>query len=170
MDLEITQFIKEKLTKEFEAIEIKLKDEQVEISINPGLLKYSGTKKGIEKAMKRTKKLKNEIRVKKRSYSSPGILKLFFNEDGQRNLKSIEVQTNVILRVTDSNKEIIQKLDIEGIRSERIRFGKDSAVPQKPSDPYDVCNFNTKEGLTVSWKYGDLAKEKASIILICVMC
>lgn len=168
IELEITQFMKERLTKDFELIIVSLKDQHVKIKISSGKLEFSGTKQGIKQAKTLVMRLKDQIKTKTKLFSSVGVIELFLNEHGQRNLKGIEVDANVKIKVTDSHQDIIEQFDTDSIRSKREKYKKDAAASKKTLEPFDECDFTTKEGLKVSWKYGDLAKEKVIIIVSCI--
>ncbi|XP_046843184.1 protein mono-ADP-ribosyltransferase PARP14-like [Xenia sp. Carnegie-2017] len=132
--------MKERLKNEFEAIKAGLKEENVEITICERSLKYSGTEKGIKEAKTRIIELKKEIRTKIIPYTLPGALKLFSSDIGQKYLNLVlKENTKVMAIVIDKHEENVE--------------------------PFNVCNFTTKEGLEVSWKYGDLAKEKADVLV-----
>ena len=161
----IARFMKEKLGKEVEKIEADLSEEQVTIEIGLGKLEFSGTEEGIKDSKTRIMDLRGGICTSSKDYSSVGVEKLFFNEDGQRNIKGIEAGKNVKIEVVKSlmnEKEESNQVNVEVLRAER---GKRELKPAAPVDPFDQCNFTTKEGLNVSWKYGNIAQERVSIII-----
>jgi hypothetical protein len=165
----IARFMKEKLGKELEQIESDLREEQVNIEIGLGKFECTGTKEGINESARRIMDLRDDISTRSLDYSSIGVAKLFSNEDGQRNIKGIEAGCNVKIEVVKGLggvKEESTQVDVEAIRAERVQGkGEIKQVPATPVDPFDQCNFTTMEGLNVSWKYGNIAQERVSILL-----
>ena len=53
--------------------------------------------------------------------------------------------------------------EVESMRVERVQGKKQVAVA--PTDPFDQCNFTTREGVDVSWKYGNIAEQWAYILV-----
>ncbi len=100
-----------------------------------------------------------------KDYSSVGVSTLFFSENGQRNIKGIEAGSNAIIEVSKEpitmEKESTQA-EVEAIRAERAQ-GKSKMQQVSSMDVFDQCNFTTREGLNVSWKYGNIAQERVSI-------
>lgn len=160
---EINDFLKKRLNKEFQNIELQLKEEQMIIKIDEGKVEISGTRQGIEEAKSRVIKLKDEVKTETKSYTSVGSFELLFNELGERNIKVIEVSNDVTVKLTFGDKENIENFDINGIRTLRDKTSKDEETLKYSFEPFDNCNFITNEGLKVSWKYGDLANETVSI-------
>ena len=163
------RFMKEKLTEEIAKIESDLKEEQVKINIllERGTCECKGTKEGIRESKRRVLALRNEITPKSKDYSRIGICTLFFSENGRRNIKEIEAGRNVIIEISKEpnvvKKESTQA-EVETIRAEQAQ--EKSKIHKAPStDPFDQCNFTTREGLTVSWKYGNIAQERADILV-----
>ena len=99
----ISRFMKEKLSKEIEKIESELREQQVKIEINVGLVKYHGTKEGILETRRRMLALSKGIIFKSSEYASVGLGTLCFSENGQRNIKGIEAGSNAIIEVTQSS-------------------------------------------------------------------
>ena len=165
----IARFMKEKLTEEIAKIESDLREEQVKINIllERRTWECKGTNKGIRESKKRVLALRNEIAPKSKDYSRIGICTLFFGENGRRNIKEIEAGSNVIIEISKEpnvvKKEYTQD-EVETIQAERAQDR--SKIRQAPSmDPFDQCNFTTREGLKVSWKYGNIAQERVCTLL-----
>jgi hypothetical protein len=165
----IARFMKEKLGKELEQIESDLREEQVKIEIGLGKFECTGTKEGINESARRIMDLRDDISTRSLDYSSIGVDKLFSNEDGQRNIKGIEAGCNVKIEVVKGLvgvKEESTQVDVEAIRAQRVQGKREiKQVPATPVDPFDQCKFTTMEGLNVSWKYGNIAQERVSILL-----
>mgnify|MGYP002803931348 FL=1 len=165
----IARFMKEKLGDEIAKIESDLRDEQVKINIllEKRTCECKGTKEGIRESKRRVLALSNEITPKSKDCSKIGICTLFFGENGQRNIKGIETATNTIIKLSKVpstvEKESTQA-EIEAIRAERAQ-GKSKVRQENLKDPFDQCNFTTNEGLQVSWKYGNIAQERADILV-----
>ena len=162
------RFMKEKLSEEIAKIEFDLRDEQVKINIllERGTCVCKGTKEGIRESTRRIFTLSDQITTKSKDYSRIGICTLLFSENGLRNIKGIEAGSNAIIEI--SKEPIMEKestlAEVTAIRVERAK--EKSKVPRAPSrDPFDQCNFTTREGLQVSWKYGNIAQERVCTIL-----
>jgi hypothetical protein len=166
----IARFMKEKLSKEITKIESDLREEQVKIDIFPEerRCECKGTKEGIRESKTRVLALSSEITPKSKVYSKIGICTLFFSENGERNIKGIEAGSNVIMKV-DKELDTVEKestqAEVEAIRAERAQ-GKSKISQVLSTDPFDQCNFTTNEGLNVSWKYGNIAQEYVSTIIV----
>ena len=162
------RYMKEKLNKEIARIESDLKESQVKIDILTNLSSYCEwkcTTEGNDKSKRRIMALINEITSRSKDYSSVGVSTLFFGENGQRNIKEIEAGSNAIIEVGKEpatiEKESTQA-EVEAIRAERAQ-GKSKMQQVQSMDVFDQCNFTTREGLNVSWKYGNIAQEHVSI-------
>ena len=164
----IARYMREKLQKEIDKIEAEFREEQVKIEIGTNRLTCTGTKEGINESKKRTMVLRDDICTRSKDYSLVGIDKLFSDENGQRNIKGIEAESNVKIEVVkdavDVEKESA-KVDVEAIRADRSKEEENVQVPAAPADPFDQCNFTTREGLKVSWKYGNIERERVSILV-----
>ena len=162
----IARFMKEKLGKEIEKIETELIEEKLKIEIGLGNIKYTSTKEGIKESKRRIMELKDDIYKECKSYSSAGVGKLFFSEDGQRNIKGIEAGSNVKIEVENGpSVKNLNQIDVEVLRTEREEGMREiKQRPATPGDPFDHCKFTTREGLDVSWKYGNIAQERVSIL------
>ena len=163
----IARFMKEKLGKELGKIEADLRDEQVKIEIGSAKLECTGTKEGIHESKRRIMDLRSNISTRSKEYSSIGVDKLFFSKDGQRNIKGIEAGSNVkveVVKCLEGVEKESNHFDVEAIRAERKKR-EIKQVAATPLDPFDQSNFTTREGLNVSWKYGNIAKERVSILL-----
>ncbi len=163
----IARYMKEKLSKEIARIESDLREEQVKIDILPSCsCECKGTKDGIDKSKGRIIALIREITSRSEDYTLVGVSALFFSENGQRNIKGIEAGSNAIIEVgkepTAIEKEST-KAEVEAIRAERAQ-GKSTMQQVQSMDAFDQCNFTTREGLNVSWKYGNIAHESVSTL------
>ena len=161
----IACYMREKLQKEIENIEADFREEQVKIKIGTNKITCTGTKEGINESKMRAMVLRDDISTKSEDYSLVGIDKLFSDENGQRNIKGIEADSNVKIEVinvaVDVQKESPQ-VDVDAIRADRKEKDK-VQVSTTPADPFDQCNFTTGEGLKIAWKYGNIAQESVSI-------
>ena len=163
----IVCYMREKLQKEIDKIEHDLREEQLKIEIGTSKLTCTGTTEGINKSKKRIMDLRGDISTKYKDYSLVGIDKLFSDENGQRNIKGIEADSNVKIEVVkvDVEEESTQ-IDVDAIRIDRSKEKEKVQLvpsPTAPADPFDQCNFTTREGLKVAWKYGNIAQESVSI-------
>ena len=161
----IARYMKEKLNKEIARIESDLREEQVKIDILRSCsCECKGTKDGIHKSKKRIIALIREITSRSEDYTLVGVGALFFSENGQRNIKGIEAGSNAIIEVSKevSITEKPTQVAVEGIRAERE--GKSKMQQVQSMDAFDQCNFTTREGLKVSWKYGNIAEERVSTL------
>ncbi|XP_028412718.1 uncharacterized protein LOC114535634 [Dendronephthya gigantea] len=164
----IARFMKEKLGNEVGKIETDLKEEQVTIEIHFNKLVFTGTEPGLNESKKRILKLRSDICTESKEYTSVGMSKLFSSENGRRNIKGIEADSNIIIVVADDHTKVEAEtwFDVGAIRTERLRERREiKQVPVAPVDPFDQCNFTTREGLAVSWKYGNIARERADILV-----
>ena len=164
----IARFMKEKLSEEIAKIESELREEQVKINILPEerTCKYKGTKEGIRESRRRILTLHDQITTKSKNYPRIGICTLFLSENGQRNIKGIEAGSNAIIKLSKAPSTVEKEsthAEVEAIRAERVQ-GKSKVRQEILNDPFDQCNFTTKEGLKVSWKYGNIAQERVSIL------
>ena len=163
---DIARFMKEKLAKEIEKIEAELIKVQLKIEIGFRSIKYTTTNEGIEESRRRIMELKDDIYKECRRYSSVGVDQLFFSEDGQRNIKGIEAGRNVKIEVEKCPVEAEDnsaQVDVDALRTEREEGKREiKQCPTTPGDPFDECKFTTREGLDVSWKYGNIAQERVS--------
>ena len=164
----IARFMQEKSSTEIERIKSDLKEEYVEIEmkrIDPFECILKGTKEGIHESEKRILALSRKIISRSTKYSSVGVSTLLLSEDGLLNIKGIEAGTNTIIEArkgpTIMKKESSQA-EVEAMRVERTQEKKQ--ITTAPLDPFDQCNFTTSEGLSVLWKYGNIAQQRVSTL------
>ena len=170
----IVRYIKEKSNKELEKIESDLEEEKVTISIQPANDLFecllSGTNKGIRESQKRIVAVSREITSRSTSFSSVGVAMLLFSENGRQNIKVIEAETDTIIEVGKVPvivKEELSQSRVKAMQAESLqRNTMMKQIASAPIDPFDQCNFTTSEGLHVSWKYGNIAEQRVSILLI----
>ena len=167
---DIARFMKEKMGKEVEIIKSDLKEEQVKIEIGLGKMNCTGTLEGIRKSKERIKDLKDDIEKHSKDYSFVGVDIPFSDDDGQRIIKSIEVESDVKIEVIKKDSLSVEikstQADVEAIRAQREEAKKVKQTPPAPMDPFDQCNFTTNKGLNVSWKYGNIAAERVSMYCV----
>lgn len=136
VDLQIADFLKEALKIDFDVIEVELKEERVKMEISPGMLMYSGTEQGIEKAKSLVMRLKDDIKTATGSFSSVEALESFFEGHCERNEKGERIEKNVKINVKNSYQDFIQQSDIENNDKECGEF------LQNKSERYDNDNSN----------------------------
>lgn len=151
----VARFIKEKMTTEIDTIQTHFKDEHLKIEIVGNECDLVGTKEGVLEGYLKIRKLENKILSESKDMSRVRLSTLMFGENGKRNVKGIEDETNVVIEVI----ELADSARDEGIKNENMTSMTASAV-SNPVDPFDVCKFITNEGLNVSWKYGNIAEER----------
>ena len=117
-----------------------------------------GLSDGIEQCKNHLSDLASKIAEQEKHLKYAGIKRLFLDQTGKEQLKLIEKEMDV---------------EIEIVRSDR-RFSKVPVpLPRTFSLPtvkaesfiYDMCNFTTKEGINVCWKYGSIENEVVSNVL-----
>ena len=95
---------------------------------------------------------------------------LLFSENGRQNIKVIEAGTDTIIEVgkvpvivkEESSQSRVNAMQVESVQRNTMM----KQIASAPIDPFDQCNFTTSEGLHVSWKYGNIAEQRVSILLI----
>ena len=177
----IARYIKEKSNKELEKIESDLKEEKVTINIQQANDLFvplndlfecllSGTNKEIHESQKRIVAVSREITSRSTSFSSVGVVMLLFSENGRQNIKVIEAETDTIIEISkvpvivkeESSQSRVKAMQAESLQRNTMM----KQIASAPIDPFDQCNFTTSEGLHVSWKYGNIAEQRVSILLI----
>ena len=117
-----------------------------------------GFRKGIELCKVNLSKIAAMIVEREKMLKYPGIRDHFLDKAGKEQLRVIE-------------KEMGVKIDI--VRHGRTfskapvplpRLPRTASLPDKSPESfiYDTCNFTTKEGINVSWKYGSIENEVVS--------
>ena len=115
-----------------------------------------GLNKGIEQSKKRLGELSSMIVEKEKKLEYPGIERLFVGKVGMEQLSMIEKEMDVEIEIVCSGKKMPLSRG----------FSLPNKAPAK-TDLYDLCNFTTKEGLRLSWKYGNIENEAADVLVNC---
>lgn len=175
----VARFLSQNLSSKVKNIELELKDDQASIEVNKtqNVIWFKATKSGLDKCERSVVELCQMVSVKRNELSSPGLSRLLSSETGQRYMKLIEIEKNLIIEVTREQRKgaIVDtsKIEVESIRKELERERekkisleenrRKSVINTKSVEStYDLCNFSTKEGIRVSWKYGNIANETVS--------
>ena len=125
-----------------------------------------GTREGIIKCKAFFSELCAMIVEKSKVFSWPGLEKFLSGQNGQPRITTIGMDHHVLIK---KNKQIVQKPSTDGENAPKNpgkqeftkATARDSRVGTKQeSEIYDLCNFTSKEGINVSWKYGKIEQEK----------
>lgn len=142
----LVRFIKNYFNEECKDIEKNLQrqgyDVSLEINEKSGIV-FEGNKKGLEKVRVMLSKLVLE-KIERTEVSFTGsssqLIDSFY---GNVYIKGLESKNHVAIHVSAESKPDWRKYGVS----------------------FDKRNFQTKEGLTVSWKYGSIAQEEADILV-----
>ena len=179
----VARFLSKNLTDEINSIKAKLKDDLLEIKISIEVAKAfsvimsKGTEVGLRECEKCITELCQLVTDGKREFRSAGLHQLLYGVTGQRHMKVIEIERNVIIEISSERKKKVKetsRIEIEVLRKELekeqdTKFSSEESHRTSVTDcktvgcTYDLCNFTTKEGLRVSWKYGNIAHESVSV-------
>ena len=114
-----------------------------------------GFSEGIEQSKQRISELASMIVEQEKRLEYPGIKQLFLDQSGKEQLIMIEKEKDVKIEIVHSGRRF-SKIPVPVPRT--------FSLPAKKNETfiYDVCNFTTKEGVYVSWKYGSIENEVVS--------
>ncbi|XP_046851430.1 protein mono-ADP-ribosyltransferase PARP14-like isoform X2 [Xenia sp. Carnegie-2017] len=150
----ISRFMKEVMESEIHALEADFKKENVKIEIRDCECEIKGTEQGIVKVRAKFEELKSKIMFELKEFSSLGLGKLLSSENGKLILKGIETENNVVIEI----------LNGFGSSADVMNFTRETAG-LVDNEPFNVCNFKTTEGINVSWKYGNIERERADVLV-----
>ena len=121
-----------------------------------------GFQKGIELCKRQLSDIAAMIVEKEKKLEYPGIRGLFLDQAGKEQLEMIEKEMRVEIAIV-GRENVFTKPPIP---LPRLRTAV--SLPNKSPDSsiYDMCNFTTKEGINVSWKYGSIENEVVSNVKI----
>lgn len=144
-------------------IEERLAESNVSIKIFQGTetALMEGTREGITKCKELFAEICATIVEKRKEFSWPGLANFLKGRNGQPRIRTIEMDHRALIK-NQTDGEKVPKYQ------ERRKFtetlARDSEVSTKgtkqESEIYDLCNFTSKEGIMVSWKYGNIGQEK----------
>ena len=147
----------------------EIRDESnVSINIYPRreTVVMKGTREGIIKCKEFFSEVCAMIVEKSKVFAWPGLEKFLSGQNGQPRITMIEMDHHALIK---KNKQIVQKPSTDGGNAPKYQgkqeftkaTARDSRVGTKlESEIYDLCNFTSKEGINVSWKYGNIEREK----------
>lgn len=154
-------------------IEEAMEVHHVSIAIRQDCVEIKGTHEGLLKSTKLFCELRDTIAAQKETFSKPGLGELIRGENGQRNLRMIEVEKEIVIELCKDGNHGVQKDEIQdSISPSDERAPLEVVAPSHVIPPfrsrhpdYDVCEFRTKEGLNVSWSYGNLELVKVRLTI-----
>ena len=157
-------FLQRFRAKDLKDIEEVMKIYHVSMHIHQDSVEMKGTHEGLLKSEKPFCELRDTIVAQKKTFSKPGLGELIRGENGQRNLKMIaEERESVIELYKDGNHGVPNNEIQDSISSSDEKAPVEVVAPSQVVSPYrfrhpdyDICQFTTKEGLNVSWNYGNL--------------
>ena len=179
----VARFLSKNLTDEINSIKAKLKDDllEIKISIEVGktfsVIMLKGTEVGLRECDRCMTELCQLVTDAEKEFCSPGLHQLLYDKTGQRHMKVIEMERNVIFEISSEGKKEVKEassIELEVLRKELEKeqgrkFSIEDSHRKSATDcktvgcTYGLCNFTTKEGLRVSWKYGNIADESVSV-------
>jgi hypothetical protein len=142
-----------KIAKEFEqysiSIEITESDDYEQFLV-------CGFNEGIEQCKQRLTEFAATIVEQEKKLEYPGFKRLFLDQSGKEQLQMIEKEMDVDIEIIVQSGRRFSKAPVPLPRT----FSLPNKKPE--SFIYDECNFTTKEGTDVSWKYGNIGNEAVS--------
>lgn len=172
----LVRFLSDHFSENLKGVEMKLKQSHVCVQIDKakGAITMSGTQEGLRKCNEQLDRLFATIVKDSEEFSSPGLVKLLLGENGRRNVKLIEMEKKVVIEMSKRAKDGVistrqdevdcfekeERCVMEEKKKYREETRQESLDSQTVESVYDLCNFTTAEGVKVSWKYGNIAKEK----------
>ena len=110
---------------------------------------------GIEQCEQRLSELASMIAEQEKKFEYPGVKQLFLDQSGKEQLIMTEREMGVKIEMVHSGKRYSKM---------PVPLPRTFSLPTKKAESfiYDVCNFTTKEGINVSWKYGSIENEVVS--------
>ena len=114
-----------------------------------------GFNTGIEQCEQRLSELASMIAGQEKKFEYPGVKQLFLDQSGKEQLIMTEREMGVKIEMVHSGKRYSKM---------PVPLPRTFSLPTKKAESfiYDVCNFTTKEGMNVSWKYGSIENEVVS--------
>ena len=107
-----------------------------------------GYNEGVEQCKQRLSQMAEMVVEEKKRLEYPGIKRLLLSQAGMEHLQMIKNEVDVEIEVVKSPKSFPRTYSMPAQRFEMFA--------------YDLCNFTTNEGITVSWKYGIIEDEEVS--------
>ena len=175
----LMRFLNDHFSEKLKGIEKRLKIGHVFLQIDQAkqAVVMTGTQEGLKNCRKCIQDLFASVVEESKEYSSPGLAELLLGEKGLRNIKLIEMENKVTIElrkrvndgVIETRQDEIDRIerDEKHMMEERKRSREEarqkSVDDQATGCIYDLCNFTTAEGLKVSWKYGNIGKEKVRL-------
>ena len=148
------------LSSKVKDIEEGLKHNKVSIQIDQamGKVHMRGTQEGLAKCDQRFAELLAQIVKKIEEFFSPGLHKLLSEGNFSESLRLIEMEKKVAITVKIRDRQPM-KMEPPPIKPKPSRSR--NVVPGRAPKHlvYNQCNFTTKEGCKVSWKYGSIENE-----------
>lgn len=113
-----------------------------------------GFKKGTELCKQYLSKIAAKIVEQEKKLEYPGVRGYFLDQVGKEQLQMIEKEMGVEIEIVRRSKAPVPL----------PRLPRTTSLPNKDPESfvYDTCNFTTKEGINVSWKYGSIENEVVS--------
>ena len=117
-----------------------------------------GFRKGIELCKVNLSKIAAMIVEQEKMLKYPGIRDHFLDNAGKEQLRLIEKETGVKIDIVPRGRTFPKP------PAPLPKLPRTASLPDKSpeSSIYDTCNFTTKEGINVSWKYGSIENEVVS--------
>ena len=142
----------------------EIRDESnVSINIYPRreTVVMKGTREGIIKCKEFFSEICAMIVEKSKVFSWPGLEKLLSGQNGQSRITMIEMDHHALIKMNKPSTDGENAPKYQGKQEFTKTTARDSRVGTKlESEIYDLCNFTSKEGINVSWKYGNIEREK----------
>ena len=125
-----------------------------------------GFKEGIELCKLYLSKIAAMIVEQEKKLEYPGIRGYFLDQNGKEQLEMIEKEMGVEIEIV-RRARAFSKAPVP-----LPRLPRTTSLPNKDPESfiYDTCNFTTKEGINVSWKYGSIENEVVCMYVCMYVC
>ena len=158
----LQRFFGEFYEEEVRALEQKLEHFGVKISVNENgdLIRYSGSEEGVKEVEERLYIMKDEIKEEQFEIKIPGMKKFLTQEEGNRLIEKIQRQKKCIIELS---KELGEKEECD---DESESDDGSSTCDDEEEIDEDENTISTPEGKMVTWKTGEIQKEKVCIVYL----
>ncbi|KAK2560432.1 Protein mono-ADP-ribosyltransferase PARP14 [Acropora cervicornis] len=163
----LQKFFGEFYKEEIQALEQKLEHFGVKISFNENrdLIRFSGGEEGLKQVEERLYVMKEEIKEETFEIKTPGMKKFLNQEEGNRLIEKIQRQKKCIIEVTERSEELGEKEEYDD--ESESDDGSSTCDDEEDTDE-DEYTISTPEGKRVTWKTGEIQKEKADVLVCSV--
>ena len=160
----LQRFFGEFYKEEVQSLEQELEHFGVKICFNESgdTIHFGGSEEGVKEVEERLYVMKDEIKEETFEIKTPGMKKFLTQEEGNRLIEKIQRQKKCIIEVTERSEELGEKKEYDD--ESESDDGSSTCDDEEDTDE-DENTISTPEGKRVTWKTGEIQKEK-----VCIVC